>query len=137
MTSMSLLLSSASASGGNEPGWSSLLKEICPCIGVQTDIHTGCGSAPQGNEEPGKYSKGQQEEQSEEQRRKERKGKVQCAGYKSDKWLGKGKTDRRVDRKKRKAGEENIGEELITQKKQKIRKEKGRRINSTACKVRW
>lgn len=75
MTSMSLLLSSASASGGNEPGWSSLLKEICPCIGVQTDIHTGCGSAPQGNEEPGKYSKGQQEEQSEEQRGKERKGK--------------------------------------------------------------
>lgn len=73
MTSMSLLLSSASASGGNEPGWSSLLKEICPCIGVQTDIHTGCGSAPQGNEEPGKYSKGQQEEQSEEQRGKERK----------------------------------------------------------------
>lgn len=136
MTSMSLLLSSASASGGNEPGWSSLLKEICPCIGVQTDIHTGCGSAPQGNEEPGKYSKGQQEEQSEEQRGKERKGKVQCAGYKSDKWLGKGKTDRRVDRKKRKTGEENIGEELITQKKQKIRKEKGRRINSTACKVR-
>lgn len=50
--------------------------------------------------------------------------------------MGKGKTDRRVDRKKRKAGEENIGEELITQKKQKIRKEKGRRINSTACKVR-
>lgn len=67
---------------------------------------------------------------------KERKGKIQCAGYKSDKWLGKGKTDRRVDRKKRKAREENIGEELITQKKQKIRKEKGRRINSTACKVR-
>lgn len=28
MTSMSLLLSSASASGGNEPGWSSLLREI-------------------------------------------------------------------------------------------------------------
>lgn len=68
--------------------------------------------------------------------REGRKGKIQCAGYKSDKWLGKGKTDRRVDRKKRKAGEENIGEELITQKKQKIRKEKGRRINSTACKVR-
>lgn len=28
MTSMSLLLSSASASGGKEPGWSSLLREI-------------------------------------------------------------------------------------------------------------
>lgn len=28
MTSMSLLLSSASASGGNELGWSSLLREI-------------------------------------------------------------------------------------------------------------
>lgn len=28
MTSMSLLLSSASASGGSEPGWSSLLREI-------------------------------------------------------------------------------------------------------------
>lgn len=48
MTSMSLLLSSASASGGNEPGCSSLLKEICPCTGAHTDIHTGWGSAPQG-----------------------------------------------------------------------------------------
>lgn len=45
MTSMSLLLSSASASGGNEPGWSSLLREIWPCTGAHTDKHTDWGSA--------------------------------------------------------------------------------------------
>ena len=49
MTNMSLLLSSASASGGNEPGWSSLLREIWRCTGAHTDTHRGWGSAPQGN----------------------------------------------------------------------------------------
>lgn len=53
MTSMSLLLSSASASGGNEPGWSSLLREIWPCTGAHTDIHTGWGSAPRENKGTG------------------------------------------------------------------------------------
>lgn len=48
ITSMSLLLSSASASGGNEPGWSSLLREIWPGTGAHTDMHTCWGSAPQG-----------------------------------------------------------------------------------------
>lgn len=46
MTSMSLLLSSGS--GGNEPGWSSLLREIWPRTGVNTDTNTGWGSAPRG-----------------------------------------------------------------------------------------
>lgn len=50
MTSMSLLLSSASASGGNEPGCSSLLREIWPRTGAHTDKHAyfegwGGGSA--------------------------------------------------------------------------------------------
>ncbi len=57
MTSMSLLLSSASASGGSEPGWSSLLREIWPETGAHTDTHTGWGSAPQGTREPGRYGK--------------------------------------------------------------------------------
>lgn len=40
MTSMSLLLSSASASGGNEPGCSSLLREIWPRTWAHTHTHT-------------------------------------------------------------------------------------------------
>ena len=60
MTSMSLLLSSASASGGNEPGWSSLLREIWPCTGAHTDIHTGWGSAPRENKGTGPVKTGKQ-----------------------------------------------------------------------------
>lgn len=43
MTSMSLLLSSASASGGNEPGWSSLLREIWAGTGADRDTHAVWG----------------------------------------------------------------------------------------------
>lgn len=56
MTSMSLLLSSAS--GGREPGCSSLLREIWPRTEAHTDTYTGWGSEPRRGEgvdrEPGR-----------------------------------------------------------------------------------
>lgn len=75
MTSMSLLLSSASASGGKEPGWSSLLREIWPCTGAHTDIHTGWGSAPRGKQgKLGRYSKGREYRKRRKEQSRDRKG---------------------------------------------------------------
>lgn len=101
ITSMSLLLSSASASGGNEPGWSSLLREIWPRTGAHTDIHTVWGSAPRGTREPGRYSKGETIKGATQGTKRRKKG---------------AKTDRR-HREKKKDGIDRI--EIIRNKESK------------------
>lgn len=61
ITSMSLLLSSASASGGREPGWSSLLREIWGSRGAQRD--TVWGSVRGGEEEEERENRGGSQEE--------------------------------------------------------------------------
>lgn len=100
MTSMSLLLSSTSGSGGREPGWSSLLREIWPHRGAHTDTHTGRRSALLRTWELGWYSRGIIITTGQSRRQKRRNWVKES--HVRERFNGqKGKVDKQLDKRRR------------------------------------